>query len=306
MFQDKCSSKRQKETYSYQSAQAKIAILRNQGYHLVGSLPDQGTPWSTLKSACFLFIKDSQYYQYQGKSLLSDLQPHIRFDETQTPATKGFSKIMTNDYIYVICPHKTLNNDPKPIFLLRKGALISGHEFLIAPYKIHAQEDKIVGGELYYLNGAILLINRKSGSFPTSEEKALTSISAILGPKAQAAYHSAIEEGEVLEELRKRTLANAPAAASSLDPAPCYQNKSRDLPQSHESPQSVHHSLPISALNPATLALKHSFNLTSPSDRLIPARISLENNNTSSQRFFNKKSMASANPPPSCTSCIIL
>ncbi|MDR3503356.1 MAG: hypothetical protein P4L79_12335 [Legionella sp.] len=303
MYQNKCTPHPQKETYSYQSAQAKIAMLQNQGYQFVGNLPEQGEPWGTLKSALFLFIKDSQYYQYQGKSLLSDSPSNICFGAAQIPAAKGFSKIMTDDYIYIICPHNALNNDrnsQKFTLLLRKNASLSGHDFLISPYKPYAQEDKIVGGELYYRNGELLLINRKSGSFPTSEEKALTSISAIFGPRGQAAYYSSVEVEETQEELRKRSRANIPVAAPAPERPSYYQNQ--------EKPPLARRAWEEDTHKPTLPRLKPSIPIPPLSaEAPAPSPILLERNNIAQHRFFNTKPPAATDCLTRCTtSCAIL
>ncbi|MFJ1268249.1 hypothetical protein ACD661_06750 [Legionella lytica] len=310
MFQNKSTPHPRKETYSYQSAQARITMLQNQGYHLVGSLPDKEEPWSALKTASFLFIKDAQYYQYQAKSLLSDTQSKLCFDEAQIPNIKGFSKIITNDYIYVICPHKTLENAnavAKPLLLLRKDTSKSGHDFLIAPYKKYAEEDKIVGGELYYLNGEFLLINRKSGSFPKSEAEALASISTIFGPKGQAAYHSAVEVEEVQEEIRKRSIRNLPSAcaAPSSPSLLNYHNPNRVLPLTQEPPRPIYQAPPIAAPKASSPVLRYSFSLDSPGTKPPPVRIAWESN-MSQQRFFNNKSPTIAHPISCAKSCTIL
>lgn len=305
MHQNKCPPP-QKETYSYQSAQEKIALLKNQGYQFVGNLPEHGEPWGTLKSALFLFIKDSQYYQYQGKSLLSDSPPNICFGAAQIPTAKGFSKIMTDDYIYIICPHK--GNSQKFTLLLRKNASLSGHNFLIAPYKPYAQVDKLVGGELYYHHGTLLLINRKSGSFPTSEEKALASISAIFGPRGQAAYYSSVEVEETQEELKKRSIANMPAAAlASKQPSYC-QNQSRVLFQAQEMPPLARRAWEEDTHRPTLPLLKPSPQIAPLSTETPPpSPILLERNNITQHRFFNPKPTATTDCLPRCsTPCAIL
>ncbi|WP_133135801.1 hypothetical protein [Legionella rowbothamii] len=313
MYQNKCTPLHQKETYSYQSAQEKIATLQNQGYQLVGNLPEQGEPWGTLKSAFFLFIKGNQYYQYQGKSLLSDRPSNIGFEAAQVPTAKGLSKIITEDYIYIICPHKALNNEQnsqKVTLLLRKNASLSGHDFLISPYKQYAQADKIVGGEVYYRNGELLLINRKSGSFPTNEEKALASISTIFGPRGRAAYYSSVELKQTQEELRKRSMTTTSPAAivSECPPSPYYQNKSRSLFQSSEMPPIARRVWEENTAKPTVSVLNPSPSIAPLSAEAPPSSpILLDHNNISQHRFFNTKPSDTTDCLPRCAKpCVIL
>ncbi len=215
------------ESYSYARAQEKINILKLRGYQFVGSLPEELSPWGMLKLAFFLFVKGSSYYQYRGKSLLSDSSPKIEFDANNEPlAGSTFSKILDEDYIYIIgTPKKVRDNDTENfIVLLKKNAAITGHSFLIGPYMTLAS--RIIGGELYHHHGKLLLINRKSGSFHSEVDEAMPLIRAAWGAAGEKAFHSAVEKDEVLHELQKRkalfTAAQKPPhlAVITVEPEP--------------------------------------------------------------------------------------
>lgn len=204
------------ESYSYASARAKINALELKGYRFVGSLPEEHAPWSMLKLAFFLFVKGSSYYQYSGRALLSDAAPRIETDGNNEPLPgSDFSKIINEDYIYVLLTPRTLGNEgsERLVVLLKRDAAVTGHSFLTGPYG--AFSSRTIGGELYHLNGNLLLINRKSGSFHSEVEEAMPLIRAVWGGAGERAFHSAVEKEEVLLELQKR---KALVAASQRSP----------------------------------------------------------------------------------------
>lgn len=179
-------------------AQVKIDIFSSKGYQLIGSLSEIRALWNSMKIGVFLFKKEERYYQCKSAFLFLEYTPEeieACFNEQQEPLPKKpFSRILTSSYIFI-----TLKNG---LFLLREDAHKSGHAFLAGP---HAEED-IVGGELYFEKGNLLLANNKSGNYPTSEEEALPALIKVWGLSIKERFCQVIEKEQVEFELARRKL----------------------------------------------------------------------------------------------------
>ncbi|MDI1351232.1 MAG: hypothetical protein PSV35_00440 [bacterium] len=127
-------------SYSYASAEKKITLLAALGYRLIGSLPSNKHPWSALKLGCFLFLKNKTYYAYAAKALLSDASFNLTFDIYNEPSPgKNFQKIIDDDFIYVIIIEKAMRTHcaDQITVLIRRDALLQGHQFLVGPYALN-------------------------------------------------------------------------------------------------------------------------------------------------------------------------
>jgi hypothetical protein len=187
------------ENHSFQNASKKIAILAQNGYQLVGNLPNVEKPWAFLRMGLFLFVKENELYCYKAGNLLSDL-----FLESQVAVLgDSFYKLVSGDYIYAISVTKIDSGSVSSehlVVLLRKNASLSGHHTLKGP----CQTDETIGGEVYYEQGKLLLINHKSGSFASTEEKALPFIKKVWGDNGVSCFHAAVIKEEVDVEIQKR------------------------------------------------------------------------------------------------------
>ncbi|CEG55568.1 hypothetical protein [Legionella fallonii] len=288
------------ESYSYAKAQEKINALKLRGYQFVGHLPEDTAPWGMLKVAFFLFVKDSSYYQYRGKSLLSDPVLALEFDDNNEPVGDGFCKIINENYIYVIFTQKKLEGEggEKLVVLLKKDAAMTGHSFLIGPYgKLAA---RIIGGEVYYHNGELLLINRKSGSFHREVDEAVPFIRAIWGVAGEKAFHAAVEKDDVLNELQRRKALSAalrhPAGALSLVSSILIDaaNVSAREPSALPTPDAV--TLPGMILDTKPMVNPPP---VSPAPVLSMAH-------APQVTFFKPEVAADDKPTPTCSRCIIL
>jgi hypothetical protein len=177
-------------------AQMKIDIFSSKGYQLIGSLSEIRAIWNSMKMGLFLFKKEERYYQCKSTFLFLEHTPEeieACFNEQQEPLPKQpFSRILTSSYIFIM-----LKNG---LFLLREDAHKSGHAFLAGP---NAEED-IVGGELYFEKGNLLLANNKSGNYPTSEEEALPALIKVWGLSINEMFCHVIEKEQVELELARR------------------------------------------------------------------------------------------------------
>lgn len=198
-------------------ARVKIDVLSNKGYQLIGSLPPMASIWHSIKLGVFLFKKEEHYYQCKSAFLFlehSAEEIETCFNEQNEPLPdQPFSRIFTSSYIFLI-----LNNG---LFLLRQDAHKSGHNFLAGP---HA-EDVLVGGELYFEKGNLLLANNKSSNYPTSGGEALTALIKVWGLSIKDMFSHVIEQEQVEFELACRRVDSANSHRLSGSSATLFANQ---------------------------------------------------------------------------------
>lgn len=185
-----------KYTYSFDGAKKKIATFIDNNYFLMSTISEQVSIRPLIRSAQFILKKQDNYYQYKAEYLFANERSNqIELLE------KDLTPVTNHEYIYVIV-YQPKNNSS--FILLRENAAISGHDFLIRPYK--HDECSFVGGELYFYNKRPLLINNKSGSFQTSAAEASEVIKRAFGFN-QTVFHSAVEKSDVDKEISRRRMA---------------------------------------------------------------------------------------------------
>jgi hypothetical protein len=197
-----------KQRASLAHARVKMDVFAAKGYQLIGSLPEELVVWQSMKLGVSLFQKEGRYYQCKNSFLFLEYSPEeieSCFDEQQEPRPdQPFSQIITSSYIFLL-----LGNG---LFLLRKDASQSGHSYLAGP---HREEEDIVGGELYFEQGSLLLVANKSSNYPTSSVVALTALIKVLGDSVKEQFRHATEQTQVDFELASQRVDNAARKRSS-------------------------------------------------------------------------------------------
>ena len=221
--------------YDHENVIKNIKALAEKGYSFVGNLSPDFVPWSWLKLGVFLFVKDNLYYQYKLKPFLYDSTSDTDFDILNEPILGSpLSKIVTQDYIYMVYIQKKTATDKQPeiLVLLRSDTSITGHHKLLGPYK--DKEGDIVCGEIYFIEKKIFLINPKSGNFPTEPSKAVPILEKIWGKEGADAYFPGVEKDVIDKELlrRKKLIGykeDLPEASDSKKPSVHPESASRTL-----------------------------------------------------------------------------
>lgn len=190
--------------YNYDDVIKNINALADRGYIFIGNLSSDFKPWPTVKLGRFLFIKNNIYYQYSATSLLYGSILDIYFDTNNEPLLgQKFQKIVSQDYIYLIFRQEELTDKkPDEFVLLRENASLSGHSFLIGPYK--EKKGTITAGEIYYYNSRIFLVDPKSSNFPRKPDEVISVVKRIWGQEGVDAFYPGIEKDDVDRELLRR------------------------------------------------------------------------------------------------------
>jgi hypothetical protein len=190
--------------YNYANVIKKIKALADKGYLFVGNITPDFVPWAALRLGLFLFIKNNKYYQFSALSLLYSPKLDVSFDEDDEPLPRNRTfKIAGDDYIYIVfIQTKPTHTKPEVLVLLRADASVTGHSFLLGPYRDKAGD--IVGGEIYYDKGNLLLINPKSGSFKTELDVAVQVVEKVWGKVGVQVFYPGVEEEEIAQELLRR------------------------------------------------------------------------------------------------------
>lgn len=202
-------------------ARQRIAFLEARGYKLLGNVSDQFRTWAALGLSSFLFIKgenysDYKYYEFKAMNLFSELDYELMLDQEDEPVGHSFFYQITNkEYIYVIYIADRADRLSERLLLLRNDASQSGHRMLIGPSRADSHAT-IVGGEIYYNNKKITLINRKSGSFRTEHHEAIGVISDFFGKEIENAYHDEVENSSVVRELVNARIQDTERTESSV------------------------------------------------------------------------------------------
>lgn len=197
--------------YDIANAKQRIALLEARGYKLLGNFSERFMTWTTLGLGSFLFIKgesyrDYKYYEFKAMNLFSKSDFELMLDEEAEPVGHSFFYQITNEeYIYVIYIADGADEYSERLLILRSDPSKSGHRQLIGASRADANananaKDIIVGGEIYYNNKKITLINRKSGSFRTEYHEAIGVISTFFGTEIEEAYHDEVENGSIVRE----------------------------------------------------------------------------------------------------------
>lgn len=182
-----------KYTYSFDAAQKKIATFTKHHYILISNITEQLSKRPLIRSAQFLLKKEDNYYQYKTEYLFANER-----SATIAELQNDLVPIINQEYIYVILYQP---KDNRYFIILRENSAISGHDFLIRPYK--QDGCMFTGGELYFYNKRPLLINNKSGSFQTRAAEAAYVITKAFNFNEDL-FHPAVEKKEVDAEIAKR------------------------------------------------------------------------------------------------------
>ncbi|MDI1352540.1 MAG: hypothetical protein PSV35_07190, partial [bacterium] len=251
-----------------------------------------------LKTGSFLFVRNGDFYIYKAHALLNQNLENVSFDNNNEPvANLNFYRIIDGNYIYVVYMQKeSQEHDAEHmIVLLKDNVKLSGHLPLIKPYGQEHNKNKnnsvLIGGEIYFHDGDILLSNHKSGSFPSSPEIACQFILKIWGANGLDVFHPAVEETEVQNEVIRRK---------------GIKMKNRVLPQNIIVPQEAS-TTSLGSPNAAS-PISHGRALEDPCIRVFSDLIPVSPG-TSKDTLFVKRpnTVIEAPPQPSqCIPCVIL
>ncbi|MBA2649843.1 MAG: hypothetical protein H0U75_09680 [Legionella sp.] len=186
----------------------KLQQLESRGYKLIGDLPDGRCTYNNARLSYFLFTKGYEYYLCHGQFLSDSV--NISFDENNEPMGpvlkslgQIFSKITDKNLIFTLVHVKPVMGYPEPQrIMLFNQATQSGHKALLGPYFAYPNKTQSrVGGEIYFKNGKLILLTRKSGTLQNNCEEFLNSTVPVLGLLSKKVYFSKVTDEEVEAEL---------------------------------------------------------------------------------------------------------